>query len=244
MSSPSEDSDIRIPLPLLILAGGLATRLQPVTNTLPKSLVPVAGKPFLDHQLFLLKRSGFKQVLLCAGHFANQIKQHISQNATAGLNVVVVEDGPELLGTGGAVFQAAQLLKSDCCVIYGDSYLEINYRLVYEMFQSSPGFSVMTIFHNENRREKSNVKLLDDNLIIYDKNHCTDMDYVDYGFMILRQGHLALAPNSKKFDLAELLKMISTQGLLKGFCINRPYFEIGSIEGINELEKHLLLSSA
>src|ERR1700693_3124601 len=113
-------------IPVAILAGGLATRLRPVTEAIPKSLIEVAGEPFIAHQLRLLRREGIRRVVICVGHLGDMIRAFVDDGARFGLDVAYSFDGSMLLGTGGALRQALPLLEEPFYVLYGDSYLDID----------------------------------------------------------------------------------------------------------------------
>src|SRR5438552_18180093 len=119
-----------------LLAGGLATRLRPITETLPKAMVEVASRPFVDHQLDLLRKSGFRKVVLCLGYRGEQVEEHVKDGIDFGLHVKHSFDGATLLGTGGAVKRAVPLLSDVFFVLYGDSYLPIDYASVLRAFEN------------------------------------------------------------------------------------------------------------
>ena len=115
-------------LPVAILAGGLATRLRPITEKIPKSLVDVAGEPFIVRQLDYLFRQRVRDVVLCIGYLGEMIEAVVGDGSRFGLRVSYSIDGPILLGTGGALRRAAPLLGEAFFVLYGDSYLPVDYR--------------------------------------------------------------------------------------------------------------------
>src|SRR3990167_11349183 len=120
--------------PVVILAGGLATRLHPVTHTIPKSLVEVNGEPFVAHQLRLLKRNGFNKVIMCIGHLGQNVIEFVGDGSCFGLHVSYSLDGQTLLGTAGAIKKALPLLEKYFFVLYGDSYLPCDYLSVQNYF--------------------------------------------------------------------------------------------------------------
>src|SRR5262245_47348338 len=137
-------------LPVAILAGGLATRLRPVSETIPKALVPVAGEPFLAHQLRLLAASGIRRVTLCVGYLGDTIEAFAGDGSRFGLELSYSSDGPELRGTAGAIAHARRLLGDDFFVLYGDSYLPCDYAAIQQAFERSGKPGLMTVFHNRN----------------------------------------------------------------------------------------------
>src|SRR5687767_1066315 len=169
-------------VPVALLAGGLATRLRPITETIPKAMVEVAGRPFIDHQLDLLRRNGIRRVVMCLGYRGRQLEEHVGDGASLGLEVRYAYDGEKLMGTGGAVRRALDLLGDVFWVMYGDSYMDIDYPAVLEHFDRSGADGLMTVLRNENRWDTSNVVFRDGRLIRYDKKQRTpEMQYIDYG---------------------------------------------------------------
>ena len=154
-------------LPVAILAGGLATRLRPITQTIPKALIEVAGKPFIHHQLDYLKKQGIEQVVLCIGYLGEMIQEVVGDGSTFGLRVIYSPDGPVLLGTGGALRQALPMLGEDFFVLYGDSYLPVDFRAVQEAYLASHQPALMTVLKNGDRWDKSNVLFDQGRLVEY-----------------------------------------------------------------------------
>src|SRR5579864_4998250 len=169
-------------LPAAILAGGLGTRLRPVTETIPKALVEINGEPFLAHQLRLLRRSGLERVVLCVGYRGEQVRDFAGDGHTFGLEVEYSLDGPQLLGTAGAIRRALPLLGDNFFVLYGDSYLPCDYATIERTFQSSKMAALMTVFPNSDRWDTSNVEFSGGRIRAYDKvNRTAAMRHIDYG---------------------------------------------------------------
>ncbi|HET9129850.1 MAG TPA: sugar phosphate nucleotidyltransferase, partial [Terriglobia bacterium] len=169
-------------MPAVILAGGLATRLRPLTETIPKSLVEVAGHPFLWHQLQLLKRHGIRHVVLAVGYLGEQIQNSFGDGSQLGIQLDYSFDGPELLGTAGAIRRAMGLLPERFFVLYGDSYLTCDYSAVEASFRQSNLPGLMTVYRNDDRYDRSNVTYDGSRILRYEKQeHHSDMHYIDYG---------------------------------------------------------------
>jgi len=169
-------------MPAVILAGGLATRLRPLTQRIPKALIEVAGHPFLWHQLQLLKRSGIRRVVLLVGHLGESIQQRFQDGAELGISIDYCFDGPVLLGTAGAIRQALPLLPERFFVLYGDSYLPCNYAAVEAAFRHSGLPGLMTVYRNEGLYDSSNVEYDGSRILRYDKGNRTPaMHHIDYG---------------------------------------------------------------
>jgi NDP-sugar pyrophosphorylase family protein len=227
-------------IPAALLAGGLATRLRPITTTIPKALVEVAGLPFIDHQLALLRRNGIQRVVLCLGYLGEQIQAHLGDGATLGMDLHYSYDGELLLGTGGALLRAAPLLGDTFWVLYGDSYLDIDYRAVLAAFERSNAPGLMTVLHNGNRWDRSNVIFRDSTLLRYDKHAPTqEMEYIDYGATLLRNSVLERIPQGMPYDLAELYARLVAERQMIGYEVTQRFYEIGSPSGLNETRAYL-----
>lgn len=224
-------------IPVAILAGGLATRLRPVTERIPKSLVPVAGKPFLARQLALLHARGIRHAILCVGHLGEMIQRDFGTEAF-GIKLDYAFDGPKLLGTGGAIKRALPLLGPEFFVLYGDSYLPIEYRPVSDFFHASGKLGCMTVFHNEGRYDTSNVVFADNEIKVYDKkNRVPEMRHIDYGLSLFKAAAFDSFPADQPFDLADVMSRLVRENQLAGFQVHERFYEIGSPAGLAELEQ-------
>jgi N-acetyl-alpha-D-muramate 1-phosphate uridylyltransferase len=224
-------------IPVAILAGGLATRLRPITEKIPKSLAPVAGKPFLTHQLELLASRGIRRAVLCVGYLGEMIQRDFGSEA-CGVKLDYSFDGPKLLGTGGAIKRALPLLGSEFFVLYGDSYLPIEYRPVADFFRRSGKLGCMTVYHNQGRYDTSNVVFADGEIKIYDKKMMRpEMQHIDYGLSLFKAAAFESFPADQPFDLADVLGKLVRDKQLAGFEVNERFYEIGSPASLAELEK-------
>ena len=226
--------------PVVILAGGLATRLYPVTKTLPKSLIEVAGKPFIHHQLTLLREKGITRVILCVGYLGEMIEEYVGDGSSWGLELHYSYDGNMLLGTGGAIKKALPLLPDTFFILYGDSYLDIDYRSVGECFYDKGLPVLMTIYHNKNAFDSSNILVKGGRILKYDKNNRDPaMEYIDYGFIALRKEIFLQYPANEPFDLSLILKRMADSGQVAAFEVEQRFYEIGSTQGIRETEEYI-----
>src|ERR1035438_8091503 len=174
-------------IPVAILAGGLATRLRPITEKIPKSLLPVAGKPFLAHQIELLHARGIRRAVLCIGYLGEMIQREFGDGSAFGVRLDYSFDGPKPLGTGGAIKRALPLLGDEFFVLYGDSYLPVEYRPIAEFFRHSGKLGLMTVYRNEGRYDTSNVVFRDGEIAVYDKkNRPPEMRHIDYGLSLFK----------------------------------------------------------
>jgi NDP-sugar pyrophosphorylase family protein len=227
-------------VPAALLAGGLAQRLRPLTEEIPKALVDVGGRPFIEHQLLLLREHGIRRVVLCLGYRGEQVEAFLGDGSRLGLSVVYSHDGPQLLGTGGALRRAAPLLGTLFWIMYGDSYMDIEYRRVLDVFAASPALGLMTVLRNENRWDRSNVVFRDGRLVRYDKRESTpDMTHIDYGVALLRATALERIPAGTPYDLADLYGALVAEGQMIGYEVTRRFYEIGSPEGLAETRAYL-----
>jgi NDP-sugar pyrophosphorylase family protein len=225
---------------LALLAGGLATRLRPITAKIPKSMVRVAGKPFIEHQLRVLVREGVNDIVICAGHLDEQIMEFVGDGAKYGCRVRFSSDGDRPLGTGGALRRALPLLGDHFMVMYGDSYLDTDFRCVSEAFRSTGLPALMTVFRNEGRFDASNVEFAAGRIIRYDKiDRTPTMQFIDYGLTVLRATILEAQPQNVAFDLADLYSDLAVRQMLAGYEVLQRFYEIGSPGGLAETDSHL-----
>jgi NDP-sugar pyrophosphorylase family protein len=226
--------------PIAILAGGLATRLRPVTEKIPKALIRVAGQPFLAHQLRLLSRAGLRKVVLCAGYRGEMIEEEFGDGSNFGVEMSYSYDGPALLGTGGALKKALPLLGQQFLVLYGDSYLPIDYAEPVRAFAVSAKLGLMTLFQNEGRWDKSNVLFNEGMIQSYTKSDPTpEMRHIDYGLGVFSALAFSSWPSNRAFDLADVYQELIARGELAGYEVNQRFYEIGSPSGLAELDAFL-----
>jgi N-acetyl-alpha-D-muramate 1-phosphate uridylyltransferase len=224
-----------------LLAGGLATRLRPITERIPKALVEVAGKPFIDHQLALLRRNGIIRVVLCLGYLGEMVRDHLGDGAAYGMQLAYSFDGDRLLGTGGALRRAAPLLGETFWILYGDSYLDFEYQQIWQTFHQKQALGLMTVLRNEDRWDRSNVIFRNGLLERYDKrNQTPDMEYIDYGAALLRQSALLRIPANQPYDLADLYTDMVAKREMIGVQVTQRFYEIGSPSGLAETHEYLI----
>lgn len=227
-------------LPVVILAGGLATRLRPITEKIPKALVEIAGRPFLAHQLDLLRSNQVTEVILCVGYLGEMIEETFGDGSEPGIRIRYSYDGPELLGTGGAIRKALPLLPQSFFVLYGDSYLPIDYQAVARAHTNSGQPALMTVFANQDAWDKSNVWFEDGEIKLYSKKRrCPEMRYIDYGLSVCSRSLFESHSVERAFDLAALFERLSEERNLAGFEVHQRFYEIGSHEGLQELDRIL-----
>jgi N-acetyl-alpha-D-muramate 1-phosphate uridylyltransferase len=227
-------------LPLALLAGGLATRLDAVAAGLPKSLVPVAGEPFIAHQLRLLRREGVTRVVLCLGHLGKMIEAFVGDGSAFGLDIVCQFDGEALLGTAGALRQALPLLGERFLVLYGDSYLDIPFAPVQQAFERSETPALMTVLRNEGRWDNSNIVFDGTRIVRHDKRvRDPRMHYIDYGLSVASAAVFAALPAGQALDLADLYGALAREGRLAGYEVFQRFYEIGTPQGLADTDAFL-----
>jgi NDP-sugar pyrophosphorylase family protein len=228
----------------VILAGGLGTRMRPWTETTPKTLLPVGDVPFAHFQLSWLALHGVREVVYCLAVLGEQVRSFVQDGQIWGLSVSYVEDGPELAGTAGALRRAydASVLRDWFLVLYGDSFLPIDFRAVGSAFQQQKRPALMTVYHNQGRFDTGNVRFADGVVRLYRKARKGEptppgMDYIDYGLQAFRADLIgARVPSGQKADLADLCHQLSLEGELAGWEVDQRFYEIGSPDGMRDFE--------
>ena len=227
---------------VVILSGGLGTRLKSLDFNGPKAMVPVRGEPFVGHQLRLLGKQGFGDVLMCIGHLGEQIEAFVGDGSAFGMHVRYVRENPkELLGTGGALVKARQLLAEEFLLIYGDSYLPADFRAMMEWSLRSEVPAVMSVFRNLGRWDKSNARVHGDRISFYSKKaEPGECDYIDYGLSYFRREVFeSYAVRPLPLDLAVVQQDLCVGNRLGAFEVRERFYEVGTPEGIVQLEAYL-----
>lgn len=231
--SPNHDSS----LPVAILAGGLATRLRPITEKVPKLLIEVAGEPFFSHQIRLLKAAGLTRIVLCVGYLGEKIVELYGDGSRHGVRIEYSFDGPKLLGTGGALIQALPKLGDAFYVLYGDSYLPVDYRAIGDHFIQSGRLGLMTVYENRELYDASNVWFENGEIQVYDKkNKMPQMHHIDYGLGLFRAAAFDGFPRHEIVDLAAVQTSLVSRRQLAGYEMHQRFYEIGSHAGLAELD--------
>ncbi|HEY1958825.1 MAG TPA: sugar phosphate nucleotidyltransferase [Polyangiaceae bacterium] len=225
----------------VILAGGLATRMQPRTLTVPKFLLEVAGRPFADWQLEMLANCKYQRVVVCVAHLGEQIREHVGDGARWGLSVDYSEEGPELLGTGGALRAAASLLDDTFLVTYGDSYLPFDYAAPLDALRAHDDCDgVMSVFRNAGKWDPSNVRTDGTWVLAYEKEtRDPAFDHIDYGAIALRKKVVLELPDGARSGLDGLQSRLAAAHRLRASVARERFYEIGSPDGLAALEQRL-----
>jgi NDP-sugar pyrophosphorylase family protein len=232
-------------LQCVILAGGRGERMRPMTDSLPKTLIPVGGVPFADHQLNWLAREGVESVVYCIGYRGDLIREYVGNGGRWGVSVEFVDEGDELRGTAGALRLSLDegVLRERFFVLYGDSYLPIALAPVWSAFAEVGLPALMTVLRNEGRWDRSNALVEDGLVTIYDKSGAdpkVPLEWIDYGLSVLERSIVeARVPQGTVADLADLYRELTADRLLAAFEVHERFFEIGSPAGLSDLERHL-----
>jgi NDP-sugar pyrophosphorylase family protein len=222
---------------IVLLAGGLATRLRPITTTVPKSMVPVADRPFIAHQIEGLVSQGITEIVICSGYLGEQIQEFLGDGSGFGCRVQYSFDGEKLLGTGGALRKALPLLGDQFVIMYGDSYLKAPISPIWNEFCRSGKPALMTVFRNENKWDKSNIEFHNGSIVNYDKVVPTAaMEHIDYGLGCMRAEVLHTWPTEAAFDLASVYQDLVKKKQLAGVEVGERFYEIGSPAGLAETD--------
>ena len=226
----------------VVLAGGLGTRMHPHTEKIPKSMLEVAGRPFVDWQLELLARSGIRDVVLCIAHLGELIRAHVGDGSRHGISVrYAVEEPGQLMGTAGALRAALPLLAPRFLVTYGDSYLSFDYGEPVRLLERHADCDgVMAIYRNAGRFEPSNVATDGGWVLRYRKSSSDpDLDHIDYGATALRREVIEALPPGAPLGLDRVQEDLATRRRLRALVVRERFFEIGSPAGWADLDKHL-----
>ena len=224
----------------VILAGGLATRLGPITDNIPKSMVLVENRPFLEYQIELLKKNGLTDIVFCIGHKGDIIQNHFGDGSNINITISYsLED--TLLGTGGALRKATNILKDSFLVLYGDSYLDIDYRKIINYLKQIDCPALLAVYKNEGKFDTSNVIFIDGELVLYDKQNVTkEMQYIDSGLSILSKRIVKqYIPRNTFYDLADCYNVLSRNNQLAGYEVTERFYEIGSTSGLQDFKNFI-----
>ena len=227
-------------LPLAILVGGFGSRLGSLTSETPKCLIDINGRPFVDWQLDLLIKNGFSDFVFCISYKSKMIQEYLGDGTERGITIRYSIDGETQLGTGGAIQKALPMLGEVFGVIYGDSYLPINYLAVEKEFLNSTSQALMTVYKNQNQLDTSNVEFLQGKLIKYEKETRNEnMLHIDYGITFFREAAFRTWLDQSSFDLSKVCNQLAMDGQLDGFEVFERFYEIGSLQGIEDFSQYL-----
>jgi NDP-sugar pyrophosphorylase family protein len=225
---------------VIILAGGKGKRIKKFTTKKPKPLVEIFNKPFIEYQIDLIKKQKYKKIIISVGHYGNQIINFLKKKKFKDLNITFSKDGQKALGTGGALKKIFKNNKGNFIILYGDSYLPIDLEKVQTKFIHSKKDALLTIYKNQNRFDKSNIKIKN-RKILYDKhNPDKSMNYIDYGLSVLKSNVIQNYCKKKKFDLSDVFMKLCLDQKIAYYIVKKRFYEIGSYKGINDFKNYII----
>lgn len=228
---------------VVVLMGGLGTRLQERTKDCPKPLVKIGEKPFFEYQLEIMRQMGFRKFVFCVEYRAEQIEMYFGNGGRFGVQIQYSYDGEKMLGTGGAIRKALPFLEENFLLIYGDSFMDINYFEAIVRYQQgvcAGKKALMTVMRNKNRFDKSNVIFRNGEIVLYDKKtRQNNMEHIDYGVNIFQKSLFEAYSENEIFDLSDLQNELSKQGVLAGCEVTRRFYEIGTLASLQEFSDYV-----
>lgn len=227
-------------LPIAVLAGGQGKRLSPLTDQTPKSMIEIAGTPFIAYLLTRFREQGLERVVLCVGQGAEKIESFVGDGQPWGLKVTYSFDGEKLLGTGGAILNALPLLGSEFFVQYGDTLLLCDYKKIAKAFVNRHCLGLMTVNHNQNQWDKSNILFKNGTIIEYSKTKAhPEMAYIDYGLLAFRKEVFDRYQKDTRMDLSVVCQGLIAAQQLQGYEVTEKFYEIGTVDTKERTERFL-----
>lgn len=227
---------------MVIMCGGLAKRLGNLAKNIPKSMMDVNGKPFLEYQIDNLRNQGIENIVLCVGHLSEKIEEYFNDGSKFDINIKYSYDDEKPLGPIGALKNAEDLLDEDFCTMYGDSYLSVDYKKVYNFFKKQEKPACMIVYKNYNKYDRSNIIVKDNMVIGYGiKNKSKDMIYIDYGASILKRETLKIVPKNTFFTTVEFYNELIKKQELLAFEVKERFYHIGNPKSLEEFKNYIKL---
>lgn len=229
---------------VVVLMGGLGSRLGDITANQPKPLVPIHGKPFFEYELKLLLQSGFRKFLFLVGYRSEMIEQYFGHGSRYGEDISIrySYDGENLLGTGGAVVRALPMLEDEFLLIYGDSFMDVDYgEILYRYWRGKQDGKqgLMTVLKNEGRFDASNVRMVGGEIFSYKKGVSDpSYDYIDYGIEVFQKKVFENLPTDEHIDLAAIQEQLVTERMMAVCEVYRRFYEIGSPLSLQEFREY------
>ena len=223
---------------VVIIAGGLGTRLGKLTLNQPKSMIQILGKPFIEYQFDLLTKDSVTDVVLCLGHQGQQIADYCGDGSKFGVDLKYSFEGKPL-DIAGAIKLAEPLLQEYFFTLYGDSYVFIDFKNMLYTLQKKNGLGVMSVYQNYNRFDKSNTAVTDGKVTFYSKEKRENLKYIDYGVNLFCKDVLQLIPESEPYSMGTLFNQLIARNELLAFDVKKRFYEIGSVNGLTEFTKYV-----
>ena len=224
---------------IAIICGGLATRLENLAKNIPKSMIEIQEKPFLEYQIENCKKNGIKDFVLCVGHLSDYIENYFGSGKKFNINIKYSHDGDKLLGPIGALKNAETLLDDIFFMMYGDSYVFVDFEKVYDYFQKTDNKALMTVFQNCDKIDISNVVIKNKKVVKYNKEKTKDMLFIDYGVSIFRKKILDEIPKNTFYSTKDLFSNLVDQDNLLSYEIKKRFYHIGTPESLKEFTDYI-----
>jgi len=222
----------------VILAGGEGTRLRPLTTNLPKSMIPIAGKPFLEYEVKLLKRAGVIDFVICVGYKGEIIRSHFANGESFGVKIRYSDDGDMLLGTAGSLKKAQALLAEGFFITYGDAYPIIDYHAAWNRFISTGKIAMMVVLKNANKYGRSNTVVQNGQVTFYSKKESAPgMEYIEFGVTFMNRQALEMLSDNHPIDLEVLYRKIISNDQMAALEVKQRIYDIGSPEGLRDFSE-------
>ncbi|GAG17498.1 unnamed protein product, partial [marine sediment metagenome] len=232
-------SIICFPMQIVILCGGLATRLGRLAKDTSKSMIQIKSKPFLEYQIEELKRHSITDIVLCVGHLSEQIKDYFGNGKKLGVNIRYSYDKKKPLGPIGALKKAEPLLQDNFFTMYGDSYVFVDFKKVHSYFQEQNKLALMVVYQNYDKFDKSNIIIKDGSIKQYGGEKTKEMTYIDYGVSLFRKKTLNSIPKNTFFSTKDLFSNLVKQDELLAFEVKKRFYHIGIPEALTEFKKYI-----
>jgi len=226
----------------VILAGGLGTRMRPFTETVPKCLIPVNGRAFVDLQLDLLKTGGVRDIVLCLGYLGEMVQLHLGDGSDRGMHIEYAWDAPDCGGTAGALKHAEPLLADNFFLTWGDSYVRVDYAAMMAAHRAGAPqvIATMGVFRNQNAWDSSNVEIAENKVVRYVKNAPElRLQYIDAGISVFQKSALQEIPPGQNVALEPYFATWAGKGSLGAYEIADRFYEVGSWTGLADFEKFI-----
>ena len=218
----------------------MGTRLGHLTETLPKPMVLVEGRPFIEHEIELLRVSGVKDLVLCVGYLGEEMERHLGDGRRLGVRIAYSFDGPKLLGPAGALGHASRLLEESFFVTYGDVYLRADYGRIMQRLLNSEALGVMAVYRNYDRYGRSDLVVRDGYVVRYDKKrHARNMSWINYGVSALKKPVLRFIPRGLPRGEQEFYGELIRRRELLSFSVRKRFYEIGTPSALDEFSRFI-----
>ena len=224
---------------IVILCGGLATRLGDLGKDTPKSMIQIKGKPFLEYQIENVKKHLITDIVLCVGHLSEQIEDYFGNGENLGVNIRYSYDKDKPLGPIGALKNAESLLQDTFFIMYGDSYVFVDFDKVYSYFKKQNKIALMVVYQNFDKFDSSNIIINNEKVVKYDGEKTKETTYIDYGVSLFRKKILQDVPQDVFYSTNDLFSKLVKQKELLAYEVKKRFYHIGTPEALKEFKKYI-----